>query len=84
MKFIIESTSTRDVSDLLEADAQAASALVAQGVFVNVWPKADFSGAVVLAEADNEESLRNSVSTMPTVQAGVTQLTVIALAETPS
>jgi muconolactone delta-isomerase len=84
MQFIVVSTSTRDVTEFLDAEAERAGQLLASGVFLNVWPKADMTGAVVLAEASGKPELRQAVDSLPTVVAGATTYDVIALLDTGS
>lgn len=82
MRFIVLSTTSTDVSDLLGAEAERAGELLASGVFLEVWPKADMSGAVVLAEAASDAELRQAVDTMPIVAAQAGTYEVIALMNT--
>ncbi|MDJ0392436.1 muconolactone Delta-isomerase family protein [Rhodococcus sp. G-MC3] len=82
MRFIVLSTNTADVSDLLAAEGARAGELMASGIFVDIWPKADMSGAVVLAETADEAELRQAVETMPTIAAGAGTFEVIALLNT--
>lgn len=84
MQFIVVSTSTRDVTDFRDSESERAGQLLASGLFVNVWPKADMTGAVVLAQAGGEPELRQAVDSLPTVMAGATTYDVIALLDAGS
>ncbi|BDZ47899.1 hypothetical protein GCM10025867_01400 [Frondihabitans sucicola] len=81
MRYIVVSTNTSDATDLLAAEGERATQLVADGVFLTVWPKADMTGAVVLAEAADDEAIRRALDTMPTIAAEAGTYEIIPLLE---
>ena len=65
--------------DLRPAEVQRARVLYAGGHIRQLWHRADVPGACILWEAESEEQLQAMVSSLPFVQAGLIEVSVIAL-----
>ena len=70
--YLAESTNIGDVTPMLEAELGRLDELRAEGVLVDGWVKADYSGAVLLLSCDDEETVIAALSSLPTAVAGAT------------
>jgi muconolactone delta-isomerase len=53
--------------------------LYAEGFFRQLWHRADVPGGCLLIEADSEAQVREKLDTLPLVQAGMLELSIIPL-----
>jgi DNA topoisomerase VI subunit B len=67
MMYLAESTNTRDVSGFVAAEFQRVDELRAAGTISAGWLKADFSGAVLVLECEDEGEALAALRTLPTV-----------------
>ena len=65
------------------AEWEQARPLYAQGYIRQIWRRADVPGACILLEADSEEHARELLGTLPLMQAGMLEVTVVPLAPYP-
>jgi muconolactone delta-isomerase len=65
--------------DLLDAEAERARQLYADGVFRQMWGHASPAGAVILLEAESLDAAHAVLGTLPLTQAGMLQVEVIAV-----
>ena len=72
-----ERFSEADFLPLLEAEAERARELHAAEVFRTVWGRADGKGAVVLIEAESLAAVQATADSLPLVQRGMMDLTII-------
>jgi muconolactone delta-isomerase len=56
-----------------------ARVLYAEGFFRQLWHRADVPGACLLVEADSESHVREKLNTLPLVQAGMLEISIIPL-----
>jgi len=63
----------------IEAELEQARVLYTQGVIRQIWHRADLPGACILIEADSEADAREKLNTLPLMQAGMLEMTVIPL-----
>ncbi len=68
-----------DFAPLLEAEAERARELYAQGTVRHMWGRLDVPGAVTLLEADSLEAAQAALGTLPLAQAGMLDVTVVPL-----
>ncbi|HTJ26366.1 MAG TPA: hypothetical protein VMA36_09375 [Candidatus Limnocylindria bacterium] len=72
--------SDQDFAPILEPEAERARALYGAGVFRAVWGRGDLPGAVILVEAETLEAAQAAVGSLPLVEKGMLQVTLIPLA----
>ncbi|HEY0394120.1 MAG TPA: muconolactone Delta-isomerase family protein [Candidatus Elarobacter sp.] len=65
--------------DLLDAEAEQARRLYAQGVFRATWGHQSPAGAVVLIEAESREAADAALETLPLQQRDMLDIEVIAV-----
>ena len=63
--------------ELLEAEAERARELYAQGVFRHAWGHQSPAGAVVLIEAESREAADAALATLPLAQRGMLDIEVL-------
>jgi uncharacterized protein YciI len=76
---------TRDTSELideqlaplLEPEAERVRALYAAGSFRAVWGRKDVPGAIILIEAEDLEAARAALGSLPFVQRGIVEATLV-------
>lgn len=83
MKFLAVSQNTSDPSAHVAAEGARMAELAAAGIVEQIFFKADYSGAVLIAEAIDAESLRGDLDTLPLVINGVTSFSITELVATP-
>lgn len=83
MKFLAVSQNTSDPSAHVAAEGARMAELAAAGVVDQMFLKADYSGAVLIAEAADSESLRSELDTLPLVVNGVTTFSITELVAAP-
>ncbi len=64
---------------LAEAEFERGRALYSQSFIRQIWHRADTPGACLLIEADSEQEVRETLSTLPFSQAGLLEIVVIPL-----
>jgi muconolactone delta-isomerase len=57
--------------ELLEAEAEQARRLYADGIFRRMWSRVDFAGAVVLIEAASLEAAVEAMQSLPLAEQGM-------------
>ena len=65
--------------DLLDAEAERARQLYADGVFRQMWGHASPAGAVILLEADSLDAAHAALDTLPLNQVGMLQVEVLTV-----
>ncbi|HZW54507.1 MAG TPA: muconolactone Delta-isomerase family protein [Candidatus Elarobacter sp.] len=65
--------------DLLDAEAEQARVLYAQGAFRAMWGHQSPAGAVVLIEADSRDGVDTVLATLPLMQRGMLDAEVLTL-----
>ncbi len=70
--YLAESTNLEDVTPLLEAEFDRLDELRADGVLIEGWLKADYSGAVLVLSCEDDESMIAALASLPTAVAGAT------------
>ena len=65
--------------DLLEAEAEQARRLYAQGVYRQLWGHASPAGAVILIEAASPEAAQAAIDTLPLYERGMLSVEIIAV-----
>jgi muconolactone delta-isomerase len=63
----------------VESELEQARAVYAQGFIRQIWHRADVAGACLLVEADSEQQARERLNTLPLVQAGMLEVSIIPL-----
>jgi muconolactone delta-isomerase len=63
----------------VESEVEQARVLYAQGFIRQIWHRADVAGACLLVEADSEQQAREKLNTLPLVQAGMLEVSIIPL-----
>lgn len=58
----------------IEAEAERARTLYAEGFIRQIWHRADIGGACLLVEADSDEAVRTTLATLPLVAAGMLEI----------
>jgi len=71
--------SETELSLLAEAECERGRALYSQSFIRQIWHRADTPGACLLVEADSEQQVRETLSTLPFFQAGLLEIVVIPL-----
>lgn len=84
MKFLAVSTNVADPRPYIEAETDRMGDLMAEGVVEIVYPKADWSGAVVIVEAADEATAQDRLGTLPLVQNHVTTFELTSLFVPPA
>jgi hypothetical protein len=84
MKFLAVSQNLADPSPYLEAEGARTAELQESGVFERVLLKADWTGAVVLINADDAGQARAAVDSLPLVVNGVTRFELTPVVEPPT
>ena len=74
-----ESFTEAEFAARVEQEIEQARALYAQGFVRHIWHRADIAGACLLVEADSEGQVRERLNTLPFVQAGMLEVTIIPL-----
>jgi muconolactone delta-isomerase len=64
---------------LAEAEFERGRDLYSQSFIRQIWHRADMPGACLLVEADSEQEVRETLSTLPLFQAGLLEIVVIPL-----
>jgi hypothetical protein len=72
MKFLAVSNNTGDPTPYFASEEARTAELVAAGLFTQVLLKADWSGAVIMVEADDPTAARAAVDSLPLVASGIT------------
>ena len=67
------------LTELRLRETQQARTLYAEGHLRQIWYRDDVPGACILWEADSEEHVRTLVATLPLVQAGLLDVTIVPL-----
>jgi muconolactone delta-isomerase len=67
------------LAPLLEPEAERVRALYADGSFRAVWGRKDVPGAVILIEAADLEAARTALGSLPLVQRGIIEATLVPL-----
>jgi hypothetical protein len=82
MKFLAVSQNTKDPTQFLAAEGARMAELTGAGTVEQVFLKADYSGAVLIAHAADATALADLLSTLPLVINGITSfaLTEIVVA----
>jgi len=60
-------------------EVEQARALYADGFLRHIWHRGDLAGACMLVEADSEQHVRERLDTLPLVNAGMLEVTIIPL-----
>jgi muconolactone delta-isomerase len=68
-----------DLRVLAEDEFECGRALYLQNFIRQIWHRADTLGACMLVEAESEEEVRKTLSTLPFFQAGILEILVIPL-----
>jgi muconolactone delta-isomerase len=68
-----------DFTAKVPAEVLQARTLYARGVIRQIWHRTDVGGACILLEADSETHARELLNSLPMVQAGMLEVTVIPL-----
>lgn len=63
---------------LIGPETKRASELYAQGTIRQIWSRGDLKGVCALIEADDEETARNIMDTMPIASHGLSEIVVLA------
>ena len=62
---LVESFSAADYRPLLQSETERAAELYGKGVIRQLWSRGDVEGVCVLLEADDEETARQIMDSMP-------------------
>ena len=76
---LAEAGGETDLSVLAEDEFECARALYCREFIRQIWHRADTPGACILVEADSEQQVRETLSTLPFFQAGMLEILVIPL-----
>jgi muconolactone delta-isomerase len=68
-----------DLTVLAEDEFERGRTLYLQNFIRQIWHRADTLGACLLVEAESEEEVRKTLSTLPFFQAGILEILVIPL-----
>ena len=74
-----EAFSEAQFADMLGPEADRARALYAEGRFRTIHSRGDVPGAVITVEAGDAEEAAAVASTLPFVQTGMAELTIVPL-----
>ena len=83
MKFLAVSHNMSDPTRFVDAEAARAAELQALGVFQGFYLKADWSGAVILVAAPDEDRARAALDSLPLVINGITSFELTHIIEPP-
>ncbi len=73
----VEQFSDDEFAKRIEAEAEHARQLYADGVLRQIWHRGDVKGAVLMLEANSEAEARASVEHLPLYQAGMLELMML-------
>jgi muconolactone delta-isomerase len=76
---VAEDCTEADLAALAEDEFERGRALYLQNFIRQIWHRADTPGACLLVEADSEEQVRATLSTLPYFRAGMLEILVIPL-----
>jgi hypothetical protein len=76
VKFVAISNNTGDPSPHLAAESARIEELVREGVIERILLKADWSGAVLILDAPDEQRARSTVEGLPIAAHGLTTFTL--------
>jgi muconolactone delta-isomerase len=74
-----EAFADADFATLIDDEIQRARALYVDGFIRQIWHRGDILGACILVESDSEEHAREVLDTLPLVEAGMLEITIIPL-----
>jgi hypothetical protein len=74
-----EAFSDEEFAARVAAEVEQARALYASGFIRQIWHRADIPGACIVLEAESEQQAREVIGTLPMMQAGMLEVTVIPL-----
>ena len=83
MTYLAVSTNTGDPSSLFAAEGEAMAELVRSGVVERLWLKADWSGAVLVLNGDDQDAAQAAVDGLPVARAGLTHFDLTAVVDPP-
>ena len=83
MKVLAVSHNVGDPTPWITQEGARMAELVASGFVEHVWLKADYSGAVVIAESADPATAAEVLATLPLVRNNLTSFTVTPLLEPP-
>lgn len=69
-----EQFSDEQFAPLLEAETHRARTLYSQGIIRQIWHRGDMPGACLMIEAASEQEVREILSTLPLVAAGMLEI----------
>lgn len=78
-KRLTEEGAGTDLTVLAEDEFERGRALYLQDFIRQIWHRADTPGACLLVEAESEQQVRETLSTLPFFQAGMLEILVIPL-----
>lgn len=78
-KRVSEDCAGADLRVLAEDEFESGRKLYLQNFIRQIWHRADTSGACILVEAESEEEVRATLSTLPFFRAGMLEIVVIPL-----
>jgi muconolactone delta-isomerase len=78
-KRVTEDCAEADLAVLAEDEFESGRNLYLQNFIRQIWHRADTLGACILVEADSEEQVRATLSTLPFFRAGMLEILVIPL-----
>lgn len=84
MKYLVDSTNTKDVSPYVAEEIRRVSELQAAGILTNIWMKSDQSGAVLVLECADRDEATSILNTFPIVINDAATLVVTELADLDS
>src|ERR1039457_3964690 len=76
---VTEDCTEADLAVLAEDEFERGRALYLQDFIRQIWHRADTPGACLLVEAESEQQVRETLSTLPFFQAGMLEILVIPL-----
>ena len=80
MRFFVIATRKKTLEHLtpnfLKAEIKAAAKLWADDIIREIYNRTDGMGGIIIVEAESEEEVRNSLSTMPMVENGILKLDI--------
>jgi muconolactone delta-isomerase len=68
-----------DFAARAEAEMQQARTLYAEGGLRQIWRRVDMPGACILWEAESEDQVRKMLDSLPLMQAGMLEVSIIPL-----
>jgi hypothetical protein len=84
MKFLAVSNNTGDPTPYLASESARTDELKASGVFTQVLLKADWSGSVILLDAEDPAAARAAVDSLPLAINGITSFELTPVVDLPS